>query len=59
MCFTHRFWRKFLQRKNMNFSSRNSDQKRFSATELANLWLTLNRKMMFYPVGPIQKIRSF
>ena len=53
MCFSHRFWAKFLQRKNLNFSTRKSDQKRFSAKELETFRLTVDRKMMFYPVDTI------
>ena len=46
-------WAKFLQRKNLNFSTRKSDLKRFLATELENFRLTVDRKMMFYPVYTI------
>ena len=55
MGFTPRFWMKFFQRKNLNFSTRKSDQKRFSATELENFRLTVDRKMMFYPVHTLFK----
>ena len=53
MCFSHRYWKKFLQRKNLNFSSRKSDQKRFTATELASFRLPVDRKMMFYPIDTL------
>ena len=53
MCFSPRYWMKFLQRKNLNFSTRKSDQKRFSAKELETFRLTVDRKMMFYPVDTI------
>ena len=53
MCFTNRYWKKFLKRKNLNFSTRKSDQKHFSATELKNFRLILDRKLMFYPVNTI------
>ena len=53
MGFAPRFWMKFFQRKNWNFSTRKSDQKGFSATELENFRLTVDRKMMFYPVHTI------
>ena len=53
LCFTHRFWKKFLHRKNLNFSGRKSDQKRFSASELATFRLPVDQKMMFYPLDTI------
>ena len=53
MCFSSRYWTKFMQRKNLNFSGRKSDQKFFSPTELENFRLTLNPKLMFYPVNNI------
>ena len=53
MCFSQRYWMKYLQRKKLNFSSRKSDQKRFSATELETSRLSVDQKMMFYPVDTI------
>ena len=70
MCFTHRFWRKFLQRKNMKFSIR----KLRLATATKNVFRLLNWRIFGLPwtvvkygiliftcrmLGPIQKVRSF
>ena len=53
MCFSSRYWMKYLYRKNLNFSNRKSDQKHFTATELDQFRLPVDQKMMFYPVNTI------
>ena len=53
MCFSPRFWMKFLRRKKLNFSDRKSDQKRFSESELKKFRATVDRAMMFFPVYTI------
>ena len=53
MCFSSRYWMKYLHRKNLNFSKRKSDQKRFTPTELEKFRLPVDRKMMFYPLDTI------
>ena len=46
--FSNRYWMKFLNRQNLVFSSRKSDQKFHNETQLSEFRNTINGKLLFY-----------
>ena len=47
--FTNRYWMKYMDRNQLVFSSRKSDQKNFSEKEIVGFRSIMNAKLMFYP----------
>ena len=51
--FTSRYWSKFMSRHGLDFSTRKSDQKNFSDTEIENFRKDMNQKLMFYTIDQL------
>ena len=47
--FSNRYWMKYMDRNQLIFSSRKSDQKNFSEKEIVGFRSIMNVKFMFYP----------
>ena len=52
-CFTNKYWEKFMDRNELDFSSRKSDQKKFTDEKIAKFRRDLDNRMMFYPTNNI------